>query len=343
MKKLKYLCLFILTNLLLVGGTVFIWSSIPLKVDASLPDPAVDYVNKTYKSSYPFKEAYVEYKGNQLHYVEAGEGDVVLFLHGFPSYWLSHVRQLESIRSAYKVIAIDGLGAGRSSAPNEVNDYQLEHMAEHVIHLLDGIGVTKVHLVGHDWGAAFAFGFAQRFPERVNTVTGISVPPQNVMVSLLETSESQRQVSGYIERLKGANLPLLFAFGATSRIYDGAYAPMVESNKLTAAEGKLFKEATGVTKRINAHINWYRANLPAADEIDSDSFWPGREVKLTVPSLFIWGTDDPIVSKDTVTAFKAVADDLILLPLDDVGHWPQVNKHEEVTQAILTHLKNNPI
>ncbi|MEM9108338.1 MAG: alpha/beta fold hydrolase, partial [Pseudomonadota bacterium] len=156
----------------------WIWSNLPVKIDRGEPDPGLLYLNSRSAEAPPLEEAYFEHNGKSLHYVEAGDGEVVLFLHGFPSFWYSFARQIDDMRVDYRVIAIDGLGAGRSDAPFESEPYKLEAMSEHIHALLDDLTVEKAHLVGHDWGAALVFGFAQRYPERVATVTGISSPPQ---------------------------------------------------------------------------------------------------------------------------------------------------------------------
>ncbi|MEL7447163.1 MAG: alpha/beta hydrolase, partial [Pseudomonadota bacterium] len=282
-------CIGLLLLFLVPLGGGLIWGNTQVEVDETEVDPAIAYINAQSPEGTPFREAYFEHGGNRLHYVEAGQGETVLFLHGFPSYWLSLFNQMVALKEGYRVVAIDGLGAGRSDAPLDVEHYTLENMSTGVIALLDELGADKVHLVGHDWGSTFAFGLAQRHPERVLSVTGISAPPQNVLLASLQSDPNARSAAAYIERLKSANPLLIVATGGHKRVWTGAYEPLVRAGHLTPEAGQLMRDATGDPRRLNAHINWYRANIPAPDALTQTDFWPAPDARLPMPALMIWG------------------------------------------------------
>ncbi|MEM8633641.1 MAG: alpha/beta hydrolase [Pseudomonadota bacterium] len=321
------------SGLVILALAAWLWMKIPVAADMSVSDPAIVHANKACTNA-DYTSAWFEHAGHKLHYVEAGDGELVLFLHGFPSFWFSFIRQMDAMKDDYRVVAIDGLGAGKSDAPHDVAAYRLENMAAHLEALIDHLGAEKVHIVGHDWGATFAFGFAQRYPERVASVTGLSAPPQNVLLSLIQRDSSLRQTSAYIERLKQANPLLIVATGGDKKVWTGAYEPLVEKGLLTPEEGDLFREATGNPKRINAHINWYRANIPPFDKIRDADFWPERGARLHMPALIVWGQDDRVFAKQYAEATKVRSDQIRMLPLAGVGHWPHVERAETVTQAI---------
>ncbi|MEP3225693.1 MAG: alpha/beta hydrolase [Parasphingorhabdus sp.] len=318
---------------------VLSWSIWPSTVDRQSPDPAVSLLNAPLGERGSLQEGYFEYADNRLHYVEAGQGETIVFLHGFPSSWFSFLRQVDYFKSDYRVVAIDGLGAGKSDAPTDERDYKLEAMAEHLAALLDELGTQQAHIVGHDWGSAFAIGFAQRYPERVLSVTGLSAPAINASLHALETDPSARKSAGYVERFKQANPPLLVLLGTADTIYDGAYRPLVEAGKLTSEEGDLFRAATSDPKRTNAHINWYRANLPHPDDLAEVDFWPSRNARVTMPALYIWGNDDPIFNQTALDRLMGLSDKPKLLTLPDIGHWPHVREAEIVNSAIRTHIE----
>ncbi len=325
-----------LLSIILLGfGISLIWSNTELKVEPTTADPAVAYLNTQFESGASFRESYFEYAGNRLHYVEGGEGEVVLFLHGFPSYWLSLSPQMVALKDRYRVVAIDGLGAGRSDAPLDANQYGLERMSAHVIALLDELGANRVHLVGHDWGSTFAFGIAQRHPERVASVTGISAPPQNVLLESLGSDPVAREAAAYIERLKAANSLLILATGGHKRVWTDAYEPLVATGRMKPEVGQLMREATGDPRRLNAHINWYRANIPAIEELSEDDYWPSRDARLSMPAQMIWGEDDPIMVLVYNERLADLSDNLLMLTLRGTGHWPHIEREAEVTEAIL--------
>ncbi|MBA4173699.1 MAG: hypothetical protein C0511_13870 [Hyphomicrobium sp.] len=311
----------------------FEWSRWPISVDQQSPDPAVTYANATGDPAARFSEGYFEHDGLTLHYVEAGRGDAILFLHGFPSYWPSFINQMEALKADFRVIAIDGLGAGRSDAPLDPEPYRLEAMSEHIIALLANLSVERVHLVGHDWGAGLAFGLAQRHPDRFLSVTGIGAPPQTVLVEALSSDPVTRQRAAYVERLKQASPVLIVATGGHDRVWQGAYEPLVRSGKMPAELGTLFKATTSDPRRLNAHINWYRSNLPEPGQISDLSFWPSRTAPLTIPAQIIWGDRDRVFSPAYVAMMRTRSGSLRELRYEGAGHWLHVERAKDVTAA----------
>lgn len=328
-------CLLAVTSVL----SFIIWTLFPVQVDVLEVDPAVSWLNKIDSSEFSYTEGYIEKDGLKLHYVTAGDGIPVLFLHGFPSYWLSFVRQLESFKTDYQVIAIDGLGVGRSDSPSDQAAYLLEPMSQHVMAVLDSLDIDKVHLVGHDWGAVFAMSLAQRYPERVLSVAGLSGPPANVLLKLISVEGDQRETLSYIERLKNVNPILVKAIGG-QRAWKGAYLPLLENNDLSNKEYELFGAGVAHGKRINAHLNWYRANIPSPAEITDSDYWPSKHAVTLAPSLFIWGENDLLIEAEAIAELKRSIPEINLMPINDVGHWPHVESPEVVTNALRKHIQS---
>lgn len=115
--------------------------------------------------------------GIRIHAVEAGEGPLVLLVHGFPESWYSWRHQLPALADAgYHAVAIDVRGYGRSSAPAEIDAYRmLCHVADN-LGVLDALGSEEAVIVGHDWGAPIAWSSALLRPDRFRAVAGLSVP-----------------------------------------------------------------------------------------------------------------------------------------------------------------------
>lgn len=328
-----------LSLLFLAAAAAVVWSVLPPQVDRETPDQALILINSRSATDTAFEEAYFEHRQHRLHYVHGGAGPAVVFIHGFPSFWFSLSRQIEHLAEDYRVIAIDGLGAGKSDAPRDEAHYELEAMSRHILALLDALQIEQAHLIGHDWGSALAIGMAQRHPSRVLTVTGISAPALNAVLYGLETDSSARATAGYVERLKKANPLLLLAFNAADSVFESAYQPLVDDGNLSAQEGERFRHATSDPRRINAHINWYRANIPAPDEITEADFWPARDARVAAPALYIWGEADPIYNQNSIDRLLALSDDAELLLLPKLGHWPHVREADSVNAAIRRHLR----
>ncbi|QFT76932.1 alpha/beta fold hydrolase [Erythrobacter sp. THAF29] len=341
MKRAGQAAFVLILGLALAGVTLMMWSESEPAGCAVGRDPAVTLANKRAGEGKPYRDWCHEFDGNRLHVVAAGEGDTVIFIHGFPTTWYSLSRQMEHLRANYRVVAIDGLGAGMSDAPADPAEYKLAAMAEHLDALISDLGGDRVHLVGHDWGAAFAGAYAQSRPDRVRTVTIMSAPPQNIAVRMLEISEKQREISQYVERLKSATPALALLSGARGRIASGPQNHF-EAGRISAEEAQVLKEGSSDLRRINRHINWYRANLPSPDAISDEDFWPSRNATLDVPTLLVWGEDDTVFDPAFIELLDRSTQTLTILRLEGVGHAPQFEATDAVSEAIGTHIGKVP-
>src|SRR5271166_2812118 len=114
--------------------------------------------------------------GVRLHYVTAGTGKLLLFLHGFPEFWYEWKRQLEEFSRDFRVVAPDMRGYNLSSKPAGVDQYKLDFLLEDVRALVQHLGCDKCILAGHDWGGFVAWTFAGLFPDRVEKLIIINAP-----------------------------------------------------------------------------------------------------------------------------------------------------------------------
>ncbi|MGH9035052.1 MAG: alpha/beta fold hydrolase, partial [Acidimicrobiia bacterium] len=119
----------------------------------------------------------VKVGGIELHVAECGTGPVVLCCHGFPELWFSWRHQLPALAAAgYRAVAPDQRGYGRSSRPEAVEEYDIVHLGDDMVGLLDALGEERAVVVGHDWGAIVAWHLAQVAPERLAGMAALSVP-----------------------------------------------------------------------------------------------------------------------------------------------------------------------
>ena len=114
--------------------------------------------------------------GARMHWAEAGQGPVVLMVHGFPESWYSWRNQLPALAAAgYRAVAIDVRGYGRSTKPNSVADYRMVKNVGDIVGLAEVFG-DDITLVGHDWGAPIVWNSALLRPDLFRGVAGLSVP-----------------------------------------------------------------------------------------------------------------------------------------------------------------------
>src|SRR5881296_1667106 len=115
--------------------------------------------------------------GIRLHFVEQGEGPLVVLCHGFPESWYSWRHQLAALADAgFHAVAPDMRGYGQTDAPAEIDRYTMLHLVGDMVGLLDALREKMAVIVGHDWGAPVAWHAALLRPDRFRAVVGLSVP-----------------------------------------------------------------------------------------------------------------------------------------------------------------------
>jgi pimeloyl-ACP methyl ester carboxylesterase len=118
----------------------------------------------------------VRTRGIDFHVAEAGSGDdVVLCLHGWPQHWYEWRHLMPALADRHRVLALDLRGFGWSDAPRD--GYEKEEMATDVLAVLDALGIERVKLVGHDWGAWIGFLLCLRAPQRFERYLALNILP----------------------------------------------------------------------------------------------------------------------------------------------------------------------
>jgi pimeloyl-ACP methyl ester carboxylesterase len=274
----------------------------------------------------------------RLAVTEAGDGEPVVMLHGFPELARCWRHQVAALAGAgYRAIAPDLRGYGGSDRPTAVEDYTAPKLVGDVVGLIDALGYESVHLAGHDWGGALAWGLAGRMPERVRSLTILNAPQPAVSARLRVEDERQRAKSWYM---------LLFQFPGVAEawlsaddwanlrafVFDDA-AP----GTFPPQERALLTEALGRDGALTAALNWYRANMPPSAWLRQ----PPEPASISVPTMIIWGEADtymdPVLlerSAETVTGSLRVE------RLPGVSHWVQEEVPDRVNGLMIDFLGN---
>ena len=121
---------------------------------------------------YPFAAHYTELGGLRIAHVDEGPraNEAVLMLHGNPTWSFFYRDLIKQLSPKIRCIAPDHIGMGLSEKPEDYN-YSLETRVSDVEALVSSLGLTKVHLVVHDWGGAIGFGLATRAPDLIDRIT----------------------------------------------------------------------------------------------------------------------------------------------------------------------------
>src|ERR1700693_5640634 len=126
-------------------------------------------------------------------------GEMVLLLHGFPEGAESWSKQVDALAHAgFLAVAPDLRGYGLSDAPEGVDSYSIDHLADDLRFIITSFGRSAAHVAGHDWGAMVAWYFAGRYPEMTKTLTVLSVPHPAALAAASRDDEDQQSRSRYI-------------------------------------------------------------------------------------------------------------------------------------------------
>ena len=117
---------------------------------------------------FPFENHWLDLDGLRLHYLDEGDGEVVVAVHGNPT-WSFYYRDLvKDLRNDFRVVVPDHVGCGLSDKPSDDDyDYTLSRRIDDFATLMDDLDLTGINLVVHDWGGMIGLGWAVRNPERI--------------------------------------------------------------------------------------------------------------------------------------------------------------------------------
>lgn len=209
------------------------------------------------------------------------DGVPVVLLHGFPQFnatWDAVIDRL--VPHGYRCIAPNQRGYSPGARPPRRRNYRSDELVADILALIDAVDAEKVHLVGHDWGAIVAWLVAARAPQRLVTLTAMSVPHLAAFYKAMATSR-QALASWYADCFQLPLVPEAFLLGRGGRgmtWWEGDYGG--QSREAAERDARGMAESGAMT----AALHWYRA-LPLLNRRDVAK-------KTTVPAMFIWSDGD---------------------------------------------------
>jgi pimeloyl-ACP methyl ester carboxylesterase len=272
---------------------------------------------------------FVDAAGLRMHVAEAGEGDPVLLLHGWPQHWYEWRHQIPVLARHYHVICPDLRGFGWSEAPP--GGYEKENLAADVLNLLDALGLERpVKLIGHDWGGWAGFLICLHHPERVERFLALNITPPWGKADLRTLSALWRFWYQYLiaSPLLGSlvlkNMPQFVRYFIRGTSAEDAWS----DDDLAA-----FTEPLREPERAHASVQLYRTFL--LREFPSIARGRYASLRLTTPTLLLFGTKDFAISTRFLRGYEPFVDDFTLELVPDAGHFIAEEKPEMVNERAL--------
>lgn len=261
------------------------------------------------------------------------DGPVVVLLHGFPQMntsWNSVIERLTA--HGYHCLAPNQRGYSPGARPTRRRDYRIPELVDDVRALIDACGAARIHLVGHDWGAVVAWAVAAEMPERLVTLTAMSVPHPAAFLRAVPTSR-QAFASWYIYFFQLPRIPERFLLGS-----DGNASRMSTFMQAKAAQPKDAADRDARTMSepgmLTAALNWYRA-MPL-------SGLPGTGTRTTVPTMYIWSDGDAaVLEKGARLTGRYVGAEYRFETLSG-SHWMLDEQPDAVADLLLDWLTAHP-
>lgn len=287
----------------------------------------------------------IDLHGQEFHVHEWGASDapVILALHGFPEYggaWADLAAHLPG----YRIVAPDQRGYGQSWAPPDPRAYATGKLVGDMVALIEQMG-GPVTVLGHDWGAAVAYGLAMMHPalvERLIIMNGVHpVPFQRALAA----GGAQTSASQYIPWLRAEGSETVLAADDFAKL-QGLFAAHMDMSWLRGARLDAYKAAWARPGRLRGMVNWYRASplvVPKPGEQASDlPEFPPEKLHVGMPHLLIWGENDTALLPETTEGLEDFCADLTRATVPGADHWLHHQKPAEVAAIILDWLDTHP-
>jgi pimeloyl-ACP methyl ester carboxylesterase len=251
------------------------------------------------------------------------DGPVVIALHGFPQTSASWAEVTPVLTDAgYRVLAPDQRGYSPRARPLAVSSYTLDHLCADVLALADAAGADRFSLLGHDWGAVVSWALAGSRPDRVRTLTAVSVPHPAALLRSFAGTQLLR--SWYMAAFQLPGLPEAVFRARGGRALRAFLVASGAPDPEPAV--RLFADR----RAASAAINWYRAlRLPSS-----------VQAGLTrVPTLYVWSDGDSALGRRAAEGTERfVRAPYRFVVLEGVSHWVPDERPVELGELVVDHL-----
>jgi pimeloyl-ACP methyl ester carboxylesterase len=302
----------------------------------------------------------VDTNGVTLSVYEAGnpsrDRPTVVFSHGFPELAFTWRHQLPAVAAAgFHALAPDQRGYGESSKPEAVEDYDIHHLTDDLVGLLDDVGVERGVFVGHDWGGFVVWQMPLLHPDRTAGVVGLNTPyyprfpipptqvfamadPNHYILQFQEREAPDRALAEHVEEVLAKMLRRAMPVDELDALDRDPKASFIDAIRSAPSLGEPLLTDEELAVYVGAFragvftgpLNWYRnfdRNWETTPELDGAT--------IDVPSLMITAEWDPVLRPHLADPMPSVVPDLEMHQVAECGHWTQQEKPDEVNRLLV--------
>ncbi len=293
------------------------------------PQVPVDVPRSAFAAEYPFATQFCDVSdGAQpvwMHYVDEGPKDapVVLMLHGNPTWSFLYRNMIKALSSDYRCIAVDHIGCGLSDRPQEYA-YTLRTHADNLRRLIDKLGLTKFHLMMHDWGGM------------IGTTCAVDKPEQVLSMTVLNTAAFLGRLPKRIRTVRIPGFGVMAVRGYNAFVRGALKMCTVHEERLTDAVKQGFLAPYG---------NWHDriATLKFVEDVPLNARHPTHQLvqatddklhTLNVPVLACWGLQDWCFKEKFLEGWVERYPNAEVHTFEDAGHFVLEDAHERIAPLV---------
>lgn len=286
----------------------------------------MDIRTETFGGAFPWTSKYVDVGGQKIAYVDEGDGEPIVMLHGNPTWGFLYRKFIGSLSRTHRAIAIDHLGFGRSDKPLD-GDYTLAGHIGRLTRVMDALELRDVTLVMQDWGGPIGLGWAVDHPERVKRLAILNtwafrIPAGSRINPLLELFRQpaigEALVQGLNLFVEGFLPAGIWRKDVLDEVMPAYRAPFADWNSRIAT------------------LKFPR-DIPVGDDHPSTpamGYIQDNLSKLKVPTIIAWAMQDPAFPAQLLDVWKAVFPHAEAHALKDASHFLQEDAPEEIVGYI---------
>ena len=286
------------------------------------------------KDLYPFTSHAMELDSYKYHFIDEGQGETLLMLHGNPT-WSFYYRNLVlGLKQSYRCVAPDHMGMGKSDKPQNYN-YTLSQHIDNLEALVDKLGLSDITLVVHDWGGAIGMGFAVRHPQKIKRLVLFNTAA--FLSEKLPVRLKLCRVPGFGDiAIRGFNAFALAAVGMacknkermTDEVRAGYLAPYNN-----------FANRIGTLRFVQ--------DIPMSSDALSYSVVKNIEENLeqfkSLPVMIAWGAKDFVFNDHFLKKWQEIFPEAEVHRVQDAGHYVVEDAYERIIPWIQEFLQKNPL
>ncbi|MCH8933961.1 MAG: alpha/beta fold hydrolase [Nitrospina sp.] len=287
-----------------------------------------------FRDLYPFESRFIELGPHRMHYLDEGQGETLLMLHGNPTWSFYYRNLVKGLRSQYRCVVPDHIGCGLSDKPQEYN-YTLSQHIDNLAALVDHLNLDHLTLVMHDWGGSIGMGLAVRAPEKIKRLIFFNTAAFIADRIPFSINLCRYPIIGPLAILKFN----LFARMATSWACK-------QTNRMVGKVRKGYLAPYNSPQNRIANLRFVQ-DIPLTPDIPSYPVVEHIESQLGYfrdrPAMIIWGMQDFCFTEYFLDRWKKYFPNAEVHEVEQAGHYVVEDADEEIIPWMIQFLRKNEI